>query len=77
VPSGNCTRKATAGLTYFYLQTATDVVPLMSALLTIQFSATLRAYNDANGAANWDLQIDDMRTGSEGLSPQDRTKIMH
>jgi hypothetical protein len=75
MPTGTATQKAKPGIPFYYLQNATDVIPLMSALLTINFNATLRAYN-LNGAANWDLQIDDMRPGADA-NPQDKTKTAH
>lgn len=76
MPQGTATRKAKSGVQYFYLQNAADVVPLMQALLGINFNSTLRAYN-VNGAATWDLTVEDQRTGAENLSPQDRNKTMH
>jgi hypothetical protein len=75
MPSGKATRKAKAGIDYFYLQTSADVIPLITALLAIGFNATLHAYT-VNGAANLDLQIDDTRPGADA-NPQDKTKIAH
>jgi hypothetical protein len=77
MPTGSATRKAASGNTYYYLQNPADVIPLMQALLTIKFNATLRSYNDQNGAATWDFVIEDRRTGADNLSPQDRVKTMH
>lgn len=77
MPQGNCTHNATPGETYFYLQNASDVIPLMTVLLQIKWNSTLRAYLDANGAANWDLQIVNMNTDADQLAPQDRQKVMH
>lgn len=76
MPAGKCTRKAKPGLDYFYLQGSGDVVGLMSALQSIGFNSMLRSYT-VNGAANWDLQIEDARASSASLPPQDKTKTMH
>ena len=63
MPQGQATPKASAKVTYFYLQTQDDVIPAMTALLTIDHDSQIRAYK-VSGASTWDFTIEDKRPGT-------------